>query len=205
LWIGINFFADAELRSMYSVVVPVHAHIAVPLAVPELFGLRSSMSRLTSAVLPFAATLAVAGFVVGVVFGGNNAAAESLVTVESKFPVKESLDRLSAELEKRGIKVAGRINHADGAKAVGMDLPPIEVMMFGNPKLGTPLMQSNPAVGIELPMKVLAWQDKAGKVWLGYQAPQAIAAKHAIKDRDEVVQALAVTLSGLVKAASGQP
>jgi uncharacterized protein (DUF302 family) len=164
------------------------------------------MSRaFASAVLPIAAALSVAGFLAGLVLGGARAAADTLVTVESKFPVKETLDRLSAELDKRGIKIAARIDHAAGAKAVGMDLPPTEVLMFGNPKLGTPLMQSNPAIGIDLPMKVLAWQDKAGKVWVGYTAPGATAARHAIKDRDEVVKAMSDALGGLVKAASGQP
>jgi uncharacterized protein (DUF302 family) len=160
---------------------------------------------LTSAVLPVAAVVAIAGFVSGIGLGGNRAAADSLVAVESRFPVKETMDRLSAELDKRGIKVAARIDHAAGAKAVGMELPPTEVLMFGNPKLGTPLMLSNPAAGIDLPMKVLAWQDKTGKVWVGYNAPEALAARHAIKDRDEVVGAMAGALGGLVKAASGQP
>lgn len=62
--------------------------------------------------------------------------------MESKYDVKETLDRLAAELDKRGIKVATRIDHVAGAKAVGMELPPTEVLMFGNPRLGTPLMQS---------------------------------------------------------------
>ena len=163
------------------------------------------MSRPLIPLLPFAAALSVAGFVSGVMLGGGRAAAETLVTVESKFPVKETLDRLSAELDKRGIKVAARIDHAAGAKAVGLELPPIEVLLFGNPKLGTPLMQSNPAIGIDLPMKVLAWQDKAGKTWVGYNAADALAARHAIKDRDDIVKAMGGTLAGLVKAASGQP
>jgi uncharacterized protein (DUF302 family) len=132
------------------------------------------------------------------------ALAEKLVTLESKFDVKETLDRLAAELDKRGIKVAARVDHAAGAKAVGMELPPTEVLMFGNPKLGTPLMQSSPAIGIDLPMKVLAWQDKAGKVWIGYTAPDTLKARHGIADRDEVFKAMAAALDGLAKSASGQ-
>jgi uncharacterized protein (DUF302 family) len=162
------------------------------------------MSRI-SLVVPLAAALVVGGFLAGLSLGGGSAFAETLTTIESKFPVKETLDRLSADLDKRGIKVAARIDHAAGAKAVGMELPPTEVLMFGNPKLGTPLMQSNPAIGIDLPMKVLAWQDKAGKVWIGYNAAEGLAARHNIKDRDEVVKAMAGALGGLVKAASGQP
>jgi uncharacterized protein (DUF302 family) len=134
----------------------------------------------------------------------TSALSEQLVTLESKFGVKETLDRLAAELDKRGIKVAARVDHAAGAKAVGMELPPTEVLMFGNPKLGTPLMQSTPAIGIDLPMKVLAWQDKAGKVWIGYTAPETLKARHGISDRDDVFKAMAAALDGLAKSASGQ-
>ena len=134
----------------------------------------------------------------------GSAFAEKLVTVESKFGVKETMDRLAAALEQRGIKVAARIDHAAGAKSVGMEMPPTEVMMFGNPRLGTPLMQSNPAIGIDLPMKVLAWQDKAGKTWIGYTAPDDLKARHAIADRDEAFKTMAGALQGLAKAASGQ-
>jgi uncharacterized protein (DUF302 family) len=127
----------------------------------------------------------------------TSALSEKLVALESKYDVKETLDRLAAELDKRGIKVAARIDHAAGAKAVGMELPPIEVLMFGNPRLGTPLMQSAPAIGIDLPMKVLAWQDKAGKVWIGYTAPETLKARHDISDRDEVIRLMAAALDGL--------
>jgi uncharacterized protein (DUF302 family) len=134
----------------------------------------------------------------------TSALSEKLVALESEYDVKETLDRLAAELDKRGIKVAARIDHAAGAKAVGMELPPIEVLMFGNPRLGTPLMQSAPAIGIDLPMKVLAWQDKAGKVWIGYTAPETLKARHDISDRDEVFRLMAAALDGLAKSASGQ-
>lgn len=131
------------------------------------------------------------------------ALAEKLVAIESKFSVKETLDRLTAALGERGIKPAARIDHAAGAKSVGMELPPTEVLMFGSPKLGTPLMQSNPAIGIELPMKVLAWQDKAGKVWIGYTAPDVLKARHGIADRDQVFKAMTGALQSFAKAASG--
>jgi len=134
----------------------------------------------------------------------SSALAEKLVTIESKHSVKESLDRLTAALDQRGIKPVARVDHAAGAKAVGMELPPTEILIFGNPKLGTPLMQANPEVGIDLPMKVLAWQDKAGKVWVAYTAPDALKARYDIADRDEVFKAMAAALQALTKAASGQ-
>ena len=130
--------------------------------------------------------------------------AQALVVRESKFSVKETLDRLAAELEKRGMKVAARIDHTAGAKSVGMDMPPTEVVMFANPKLGTPLMQSAPSIAIDLPMRMVAWQDKAGKVWIGYTAPDMLKQRHAINNRDEQFTAMAGALDGLAKAASGQ-
>lgn len=134
----------------------------------------------------------------------TSALAESLVKVESKFGVKETLDRLVSALDQRGIKIAARIDHAAGAKAAGMELAPTEVVVFGNPKLGTPLMQSNPEISIDLPLKVLAWQDKAGKVWLGYTAPETLKARHGITDRDEAFATMRSALEGLAKSASGQ-
>ena len=89
------------------------------------------------------------------------ALSETLAMRESKFTVKETLDRLAAELDKRGMKVAARIDHAAGAKTVGMEMPPTEVLMFGNPKLGTPLMLSAPSIAIDLPMRMVAWQDRS--------------------------------------------
>ena len=133
-----------------------------------------------------------------------SAHAQALVVRESRFSVKETLDRLAAELEKRGMKVAASIDHAAGAKTVGMDMPPTEVVMFGNPKLGTPLMLSAASIAIDLPMRMVAWQDKAGKVWIGYTAPDMLKQRHGIADRDEQFQAMAGALDGLAKAASGQ-
>ena len=94
------------------------------------------------------------------VFSSSAVANDQIQTIESKYSVKESLDRLSAILTKKGIRVMARVNHAAGAKAAGLKLPPTELLIFGNPKLGTPLMQTNRMIGLDLPMKVLAWQKK---------------------------------------------
>lgn len=132
------------------------------------------------------------------------AMSQTLTTVESKFAVKETADRLAAELEKRGIRLAARIDHAAGAKAVGLDMQPTEVIMFGNPRLGTPLMLAQPSVAIELPMKILIWQDKSGKVMVGYTAPSDLKARYQISGQDEPLNTMAGALSGLAKVASGQ-
>lgn len=133
----------------------------------------------------------------------TSAVGEPLVALESKFAVKETIDRLAATLESRGVSVIARVDHAAGAKAAGMDLPPTEVLIFGNPKLGTPLMQSDPQIGVDLPMKVLSWQDKAGKVWIGYVAPSTLKTRFGIADRDDVFQSMTKALQGLTKTARG--
>lgn len=132
------------------------------------------------------------------------ALAQSLTTVESRFSVKETGDRLASELERRGIKVAARIDHAAGAKSVGLDMPPTEVIMFGNPKLGTPLMLAQPSVAIELPMKMLVWQDKSGKVMIGYAPPSALKDRYQISGHDETLNTMQGALAGLAKAAGQQ-
>lgn len=132
------------------------------------------------------------------------AIAGNLVTVESKHSVKETVDRLVAAIEKRGIKVAARIDHAAGAKAAGMELPPTEVLLFGSPKLGTPLMQANPAIAIDLPMSILTWQDKSGKVWIGYTSPDDLKSRHGVVGQDQVFSTMRAALDGIVKNASDQ-
>src|SRR5919106_4708143 len=92
-------------------------------------------------------------------------AADELTVKSSKYPVKETVDRLTAALKDKGITPVARVDHAAAAKAVGLDLKPTEVLLFGNPRLGTPLMQANRHVAVDLPMKVLVWEDDGGKVW----------------------------------------
>lgn len=131
------------------------------------------------------------------------AAGEALVVKESTRSVKDTIDALAKALEEKGIKVVARVDHAAGAKAAGLEMAPAEVIMFGNPKLGTPLMQANPEIGVDLPMKVLAWQDAGGKVRVGYTAPDALKARYAIAGKDEVIAAMAKALDGLTSAATG--
>jgi len=101
----------------------------------------------------------------------------------SPYPVPETLDHLEEELVKRGFAVMARIDHSENATKVGMDLLPIRLLLFGKPSLGTRLMQADPTFGIELPSKILVWQDTSGNVWLRYQDLQAIAAEHGVLDK----------------------
>lgn len=138
---------------------------------------------------------------VGVAAAGA-ARSEELAVKPSKFPVKETADRLVAALEAKGIKPAARIDHGAAAKANGLDMPPTEVVLFGNPKLGTPLMLANPHAAIDLPMRVLVWQDKAGKVWVGYVKPDDLKARHQLAGVDEQLKAMAGALEAFTKAAT---
>jgi uncharacterized protein (DUF302 family) len=112
------------------------------------------------------------------VLGGHVMAADGLTTVPSNFGPRETMDRLEAEIKAKGMSVFARIDHAAGAAAVGMPLRPTEVLIFGAAKAGTPLMQADQAVGIDLPLKALVYQDSAGKVWLAYNDPRWIAHRH---------------------------
>jgi uncharacterized protein (DUF302 family) len=101
-----------------------------------------------------------------------------LITVPSAHNVKGSLDRLEAYVKSKGMTVFARIDHAAGANEAGLALRPTELLIFGNARAGTPLMQAHQSIGIDLPLKVLAFEDAAGKVWLAYNAPAWLAARH---------------------------
>lgn len=127
-----------------------------------------------------------------------------LIVKPSAHGVAETLDRLEAVLKKKGVTVFARVDHAAGAEKAGLALAPTQVLIFGNPKLGTPLMQSNRAIGIDLPLKVLAWKDGNGKVWLAYNDPAYLAKRHAIADRGPVFAKMAKILGKLTDAATGR-
>ncbi len=119
------------------------------------------------------------------------AAAEGLVRIASPFTVAETLDRLAAVVREHGGTVFARIDHAAAAADVGLAMRPTQVLVFGNPKVGTPVMQAAPTLAIDLPFKALGWQDKAGQVWLGYNSPEYLARRHRT-ERDAVTPLAAV-------------
>ena len=97
-----------------------------------------------------------------------------------------------------------RINHGEGAEKVGKRLRPTELIIFGNPKVGTPLMQCGQSVAIDLPRKALIWEDEAGQVWLSYNDPKYLARRHGIKGCDEVIKKIEDALGNFVKTATMQ-
>ena len=128
-------------------------------------------------------------------------AAEGLITKTSSHSVKQTMDRLEKIVRDKGFIVAARVNHAAAAIQSGATLRPTEVLIFGNPKLGTVLMQSNQTIGIDLPIKVLVWEDDKGVVTLGYNDPAWLAKRHAITDRDKAFAKMAGALDTFSNAA----
>jgi uncharacterized protein (DUF302 family) len=133
-------------------------------------------------------------------------AADGLTTVPSSFGPKETMDRLEAGVKAKGLTVFARIDHAAGAAEVRLPLQPTELLIFGNARGGTPLMQANQTIGIDLPLKALAWQDASGKTWLSYNDPGWLAKRHGLgREVDATVGALAAALNAFAKAATTSP
>jgi uncharacterized protein (DUF302 family) len=116
------------------------------------------------------------------------------------------MDRLAAAVTTRGISIMARIDHAVAAAAIGMELRPTEVLIFGNPRAGTPLMQAVQTVGIDLPLKALVWQDENGTTWLAYNDPQWLAQRQGVgAGLDRILQAMADTLATVAREATAPP
>lgn len=128
-----------------------------------------------------------------------------LITKPSVYSVAETLDRFENIASKKGITIFARVNHAQGAKKAGLTLAPTEVLIFGNPKLGTPLLLSQRTVAIDLPLKAIAWKDKEGKVWLAYNSPDYIAKRHGIEDKQAVIKKMTGALNKFSDFATKAP
>jgi len=129
--------------------------------------------------------------------------AKGITTLPSEFGAKETMDRLEALVKTNGMVVFARIDHAAGAREVGLALRPTELLIFGNAKAGTPLMQLNQVIGIDLPLKALVWEDAKGKTRLSYDEPVWLASRHGLGGESEVaVQRMTSALRGLAKSAT---
>jgi uncharacterized protein (DUF302 family) len=129
-------------------------------------------------------------------------AAEGMIEVKSGHGVKETIDKFEVAAKERKLNIFARINHAAGAKKIGKDLRPTELLIFGNPQGGTPLMQCAQSLGIDLPLKALAWEDSSGQTWLGYNDPQYLVTRHAAKDCQPVAAKLRKALDALAAEAT---
>ena len=136
-------------------------------------------------------------FVTGIAQANNG-----LISVKSAHDVKTTADRLEAVLKKKGMTVFTRIDHAKGAKSVGNDLRPTELVIFGNPKIGSKLMQCAQTIAIDLPQKALIWQDGSGQVWLSYNEPTELAKRHRLPGCEKVIKKVTGALGKFAGAAT---
>lgn len=133
-------------------------------------------------------------------------AADGLITVRSDFGPKDTMKRLEAGVRARDLTVFAHIDHAAGAEQVGLTLRATDLLIFGNAKGGTPLMQVVQTTGIDLPLKALVWQDESGTTWLSYNDPLYVAERHGLHHGVEAsLHALATALGAIVKAATTSP
>ena len=130
-------------------------------------------------------------------------AADGLIAVKSAFPAKETMDRFEETAKQRGLNIFARVDHAGGATKIGKTLRPTEVLIFGNPQGGTPFMECAQTVGIDLPLKVLVWEDAQGQVWLGYNDPAFLARRHGAPDCPAAAN-LSKALAGLAQASTAR-
>jgi uncharacterized protein (DUF302 family) len=130
-------------------------------------------------------------------------AAEGLVNIASKSGFQETLARLKEEIASRRLAHFAAIDHAEGAEEAGLALRPTTVLIFGNAKGGTPLMQANQTIGIDLPLRALVWEDGKGQTWISYNDPVWLAQRHALPaEAEKVARTLRQGLDGIVKSAA---
>jgi uncharacterized protein (DUF302 family) len=127
-----------------------------------------------------------------------------LVSIASRFGPEETMNRLEAAIRARGLTVFANIDHAAAATAVGLSLLPTELLIFGSAAAGTPPMQAAQTIGIDLPLKVLVWQDEGRKTWLSYNDPAWLARRHSLAASvAATIKVMATLLAGLAATATG--
>lgn len=145
----------------------------------------------------------LAGLVVGMAgLSGAAYAQDGMTVVSSPHDVAATMDKLQAVVTSKGMTVMARVNHAANAEKAGMELRPTQLLIFGNPKVGTPLMLCSQSIAIDLPQKMLVWQDEAGKVFLAFNDPAYLKGRHATEGCDEVFAKVSGALNNFAKAAT---
>lgn len=127
---------------------------------------------------------------------------DGMIALPCVHSSKASMDRLEDIARARGLKIFARIDHAAGAKSIGMALRPTELLIFGHPRGGTPLLKCSQTYGIDLPMRVLEWEDESGNSWMGYSDPAALGDRHTQTECDAILRKLTVVLDELVRQAA---
>ncbi|MCH9672447.1 MAG: DUF302 domain-containing protein [Gammaproteobacteria bacterium] len=134
---------------------------------------------------------------------GARAQDDGLVNVRSQHDVATTVERLVEIVKKKGLKHFTTIDHAAGAKSVGATLAPTQLVLFGNPKIGTPLMNCGRTAAIDLPQKALIWQAADGAVWVTYNDPAYLNSRHQLGDCEKVLMKVTGALKGLTAYAAG--
>jgi len=147
---------------------------------------------------------ALSALIIGVaMMAGAAQAQDSLIVKQSAHSVAETMDRLATAAEERGLNVFSRIDHAAGAAGAGLDLPPTQVLVIGNPNVGTALMQADRRTALSLPLRIAAWQEN-GTVWVGYWSPQVFAVQYGISDQIARLEKMADMLDALTDSAAAE-
>ena len=126
-------------------------------------------------------------------------ATRGIIDKQSNHSVDQTVERLSDILQAKAIALFALIDHSGEAEKAGMKMPPTKLLIFGNPKAGTPLMLAAPSSAIDLPLKTLIWEDSQGKVWISYNSPEFLGERHGIPR--ELLQNIAVVETLVAKAA----
>jgi uncharacterized protein (DUF302 family) len=149
----------------------------------------------------FALGLAMAAAIFAA-FSAPARAADGVVLVTSAHDVKTTMDKLEKALTEKGITVFARINHAAGAESIGQTLRPMELLVFGNPKLGTPLMQKNQEMGLDLPLKALVFKAENGTTYIAYTDPAFLSKRYGVTEPAQVFEQMAGALKNFTGAAA---
>jgi uncharacterized protein (DUF302 family) len=127
------------------------------------------------------------------------ASANGIIDVKSHHSVDETVERLRGILEAKGVRLFALVDHSGEAVKAGMTMRPTKLLIFGSPKAGTPVMLAAPSIAIDLPLKILVWEDAGGKVWASYNAPEYLRERHNVPE--ELMQNLAIVAALVAKAA----
>lgn len=130
-------------------------------------------------------------------------AADGMIDIPSQYSVAETADRMEALLKDKGMTVFNRIDHSGAAAKVGIELRDTQLLIFGNPKVGSPLMKCQQSIAIDLPQKTLVWEDENADIWISYNDPAYLTKRHQLAGCEEIIAKIDKVLLGISQAAGG--
>ncbi len=129
-------------------------------------------------------------------------AVDGMLSISSNHSVAETANRLETVLNEKGMRIFNQVKHSEAARKVGIELKDTQLIIFGNPKAGSPLMRCAPTVALDLPQKALVWQDTDGQVWLSYNDPRYLKKRHGISGCDALIDKIGNALAGIARIAT---